>query len=75
MPTWKRLSIGAYQQARRIAVLVIGASVLLVGICMLVLPGPAFLVMPLGLGILSLEFVWARRWLLKLREMAKMAQR
>jgi tellurite resistance protein TerC len=75
MPSWKRWGIGAYQQARRIAILVIGASVLLIGVCMLVLPGPALLVMPLGLGILSLEFVWARRWLSKLREMAKMAQR
>ncbi|HEY8203438.1 MAG TPA: PGPGW domain-containing protein [Pyrinomonadaceae bacterium] len=44
---------------RRIIVAVIGFTVLLVGIAMIVLPGPAFLVIPLGLAILATEFVWA----------------
>jgi hypothetical protein len=35
---------------------------------MIVLPGPAFIVIPLGLGILSIEFAWARRWLRKVKE-------
>jgi tellurite resistance protein TerC len=35
---------------------------------MIVLPGPAFVVIPVGLGILSLEFAWARRWLEKVKE-------
>jgi tellurite resistance protein TerC len=30
---------------------------------MIVLPGPAFIVIPAGLGILALEFAWAKRWL------------
>ena len=38
-----------------------GGSVLLVGIAMLILPGPAFLVIPAGLAILATEFVWAER--------------
>ena len=42
---------------------VVGGTVLLVGVAMLVLPGPAFVVIPLGLAILATEFVWAR-WLL-----------
>lgn len=58
----------AYRLARRVAVSVVGASVLLVGVVMLVAPGPAFLVIPVGLAILSLEFAWARYWLKKLRE-------
>ncbi len=56
-----------YRQARRLAVLVIGGSVLLFGIALLVLPGPAIVVIPLGLAILGLEFSWARRFLGRVR--------
>lgn len=52
---------------RRIIVAVIGGTVLLFGIALLLLPGPAVFVIPTGLGILSLEFAWARRWLVKLK--------
>jgi tellurite resistance protein TerC len=38
---------------------------------MIVLPGPAFIVIPAGLGILGLEFAWARRWLQKVKEKAE----
>ena len=43
---------------RRIIVAVIGFTVLLLGIAMIVLPGPAFIVIPLGLAIRATEFVW-----------------
>lgn len=56
-----------YKYARRIAVAVIGGTVVLVGVIMLVTPGPAFVVIPLGLAILAVEFAWARRWLNKLK--------
>lgn len=62
-----RLAI-TYKWARRIAVALIGGTVLIVGIAMVVLPGPALVVIPFGLGILGLEFAWARRWLKKLKE-------
>jgi uncharacterized protein (TIGR02611 family) len=55
---------------RRVIVSVIGATVLLIGIALLVLPGPAFIVIPLGLAILATEYAWARRWLRKVRRMA-----
>jgi tellurite resistance protein TerC len=42
-----------------------------VGICMIVLPGPAFVVIPVGLGILGLEFAWARSWLKKAKAKAQ----
>jgi uncharacterized protein (TIGR02611 family) len=58
---------GTYRFARRIAIAVVGGSVLIVGILMIALPGPAFVVIPVGLGILSLEFAWARVWLVKAR--------
>jgi uncharacterized protein (TIGR02611 family) len=47
----------------RAAFVVAGAALLLCGLAMLVLPGPAFLVLPIGLAILSLEFAWAGRLL------------
>lgn len=34
---------------------------------MIVLPGPAFVVIPLALGILATEFVWARKLLQRIR--------
>lgn len=47
--------------ARKIIVGVIGGTIVLIGIALIVLPGPAFIVIPIGLGILASEFVWARR--------------
>jgi tellurite resistance protein TerC len=61
----------AYRLARRIAVSVVGFTVLAIGIAMIALPGPAFIVIPAGLGILGLEFAWARRWLQKVKEKAE----
>jgi tellurite resistance protein TerC len=55
------------RHARRVIVAVIGTTVLLFGIALIVLPGPAFIVIPLGLGILAAEFAWARRLLRRVR--------
>jgi uncharacterized protein (TIGR02611 family) len=62
-------------QARRIIVAIVGFTVLLLGIVMLVLPGPALLVIPAGLAILALEFSWARVWLDRLKAAAKYGAR
>lgn len=62
---------GTYRIAKRIAIGVVGGSVLVVGVLMIALPGPAFVVIPVGLGILGLEFAWARRWLKKARDKAE----
>jgi uncharacterized protein (TIGR02611 family) len=56
-----------YKLARRIVIFVVGVTVLVVGIIMLVTPGPALVVIPMGLAILGMEFAWARYWLHKLR--------
>ena len=53
---------------KRVVIAVVGGTVLVLGIALLVLPGPAFIVIPAGLAILALEFAWARRWLRKARE-------
>jgi Ca2+-transporting ATPase len=50
---------------RRIAVAIIGTTVLLIGLALIVLPGPAVVVIPLGLTILATEFVWAQTILKK----------
>src|SRR6266567_1077571 len=55
---------------KRVIVSVVGATVLLIGIALLVLPGPAFVVIPVGLAILATEYAWARRWLRKVRRIA-----
>ncbi len=62
-----------YKVARRIVVGVVGTTVVLLGVAMLVLPGPAFIVIPAGLAILALEFAWARRWLRIARERSQRA--
>ena len=49
---------------------VVGVTVVLIGIVLLVLPGPAFVVIPVGLAILATEYAWARRWLRKVRRIA-----
>jgi len=54
--------------ARKFVIAVVGTSVLALGIALLVLPGPAFVVIPAGLAILSLEFAWAHHWLRVVRE-------
>ncbi len=51
--------------------LVVGGTVLLIGVAMVVLPGPAFVVIPAGLAILATEFVWARRLLVRVRDYAR----
>lgn len=56
--------------AKRIVVAVIGGTVTLIGVALIVLPGPAFIVIPIGLSILATEFLWAKRWLKKIRDMA-----
>ena len=64
----RRLVVHSVKTARKIVVVVVGATVLLFGIALLVLPGPAMLVIPIGLAILGAEFAWARHWLHRLRE-------
>ena len=64
----------SYKQARRVAILLIGSTVLVLGILMIFLPGPAILFIPLGLTILAAEYAWARLWLRKFRVMAKDVQ-
>jgi tellurite resistance protein TerC len=58
----------SYKLIRKLIIALVGLSVLLVGAAMLVLPGPAILVIPTGLAILATEFAWARILLNRVKE-------
>jgi hypothetical protein len=55
------------RQARKLIVGAVGSAIVLIGLAMIVLPGPAFIMIPLGLGILAIEFEWARHLLKKVK--------
>jgi tellurite resistance protein TerC len=48
---------------KRVVILLIGTSVVIIGIIMIFTPGPAVVVIPAGLAILATEFLWARHLL------------
>ena len=66
---------GALRLAKKIAIAAVGVSVVLVGIVMIVTPGPAIVVIPAGLAILAVEFAWARRWLRRVKAYVRIARR
>ena len=51
----------ALRRAYRIAVGVLGGSIAVLGLLLVPLPGPGWLVVFLGLAILGTEFAWAKR--------------
>jgi uncharacterized protein (TIGR02611 family) len=67
---FSRWHLDNIKAVRRVIVSVVGVTVLLIGIVLIVLPGPAFVVIPVGLAILATEYAWARRWLRKVRRIA-----
>jgi uncharacterized protein (TIGR02611 family) len=62
------LALKTLKQVKRLVIGLIGFTVLVVGIAMIVLPGPAFIVIPIGLGILATEFIWAKSLLLTVKQ-------
>ena len=63
-----RLLARGIRSARRVIVAVVGMTILLGGVALLVLPGPAFIVIPIGLAVLAIEFEWAKDLLRRARE-------
>ena len=55
------------KRAKQAVIAVIGFLVLAAGLAMIVLPGPAVIVIPVGLGILATEFLWAESLLNKIK--------
>lgn len=64
----KHLVLKTLVQAKRLVIIVIGFTILAVGIALIVLPGPAILIIPLGLTILATEFIWAKKLLTIVQE-------
>ena len=58
----KRLGRPDKRALRRLLVALAGGAIVALGLLFVVTPGPAFLVIPAGLGILALEFETPRRW-------------
>ncbi len=61
---------GSYKVAKRIVIGLVGGTILLLGIVMMVTPGPGVPAILVGLGILGVEFAWARHWLKKVKAKA-----
>jgi uncharacterized protein (TIGR02611 family) len=62
------------RNAKRVAVTIAGFGLLLAGIALLVLPGPGWLLIFLGLGVLATEYVWAQRLLKQAKRRAEQAK-
>ena len=71
---FKAVGMFIKRSGKRIAVTVVGGFVVLVGIALLVLPGPGILVIIAGLAILATEYVWAERLLRMAKERAVQAK-
>ena len=56
------------QQTKRFLKILFGFTLLVLGIVMIVTPGPGWLVIALALGVLAAEFVWARQLLDHMKE-------
>jgi uncharacterized protein (TIGR02611 family) len=65
----------SYKVAKRIAIGIVGGTVLALGIIMMVTPGPGIPAILAGLGILAIEFAWARIWLRKIKAKAQTVTR
>ena len=61
--------------SNKLKVLIRGGIVLIIGVIMIVTPGPAFIVIPLGLMILAKEFHWAKRMLNRLKRLMATVRR
>lgn len=57
-----------FKQIRRLAIFLIGISIVLIGCILFFTPGPAIVVIPIGLAILATEFIWAKKLLKKFKE-------
>ena len=61
----------AFKGIRKLIVGIIGFTILFIGVILIFIPGPALIVIPIGLGILATEFLWARNLLTKFKDRFK----
>jgi hypothetical protein len=53
--------IKTLKQLKKFFIGLIGGTVVLIGVVMIALPGPAIIIIPFGLSILATEFIWAKK--------------
>jgi uncharacterized protein (TIGR02611 family) len=59
------------KKIKRLFIIIFGFTILIIGLALIILPGPAFIVIPIGLSILATEFIWAKKLLEKVKEQVK----
>lgn len=59
------------RQARRAVIFVLGSTLLLIGVVLLLMPGPGIPLILVALGMLAAEFAWAKRLLDRVKRMVK----
>lgn len=67
------MSLTTVEQVRRIFRIVSGFTLLAAGAVMVITPGPGWLVIFFGLGLLAAEFVWARRLMNRMKRESERA--
>ena len=60
-----------FRQLKRLLIFTLGGTIVLLGVAMIFMPGPATVVIPLGLAVLATEFIWAKRLLVSTVERAR----
>jgi putative transmembrane protein PGPGW len=71
----KKFHLDRMPVVRKVVYSVVGLTLLLLGVAMIVLPGPAIIFIPLGLAILASEYAWARRIMRRGRVFVEKAKR
>ena len=64
----EHFAITTLKQAKRIIIVIIGFTIVLLGTAMLVLPGPGIITIFFGLAVLGTEFVWAKNLLKRFKD-------
>jgi uncharacterized protein (TIGR02611 family) len=61
----------AIKKIKRLIVSIFGFTILIIGLAMLILPGPGLIIIPIGLAVLATEYLWARNLLNKVKKRFK----
>jgi len=56
------------KRIKKVVISIIGGTILLIGLVMIITPGPSILIIPAGLGILGTEYLWAKRLSIKFKD-------
>ena len=52
---------------KKVFIIIVGGTLLTLGIALLVLPGPGLPILATGIAVLATEFLWARRAMRKMK--------